>query len=1501
MRQAAPFEQTCVDNGTVGILLLAHPHHLGRKKSSPIPYYKLVVSHEYESAVPMVPTDQINLSAILPKSASADPEIPPFISPDALLNTIESLVAAHVQQAQERVYGSGVGRALMSDEQVKKRKKKRVREGDESDSSDGHSDESRVLAIFRQRLVPRRLSQLNKLELSRHSLSLVKYLRPVLALKFATMLLYREVQWQYTGKARTLKGKGASSGVGVRVYESPASEQPSYTFACQSVQGTFPLNQAVTLQDYILVFTRPPTADSLAPSVAATPASTTAAASGSVIGTSVASSSSGASAKRKAAPISITSPPQSPPRAPVGKKSKPNPKPKRSTATAAPPQTPPAPSKRRKVLLDEQAVAAPVALTSSAPVHPTSLVPVHPTSLAPVASTSTAPVAPTRVKAITPKEQEMRQRHREVLSQWRQEWVSRAEERHARERSLLKGPVKLDIEANGGDADKVETRLFKIVNGRIRERRRYGPPLERDSPARRHIAAHPETVKVLTQLTDDAVLEPTECEADGRGSEDEAAQYYLRSLVFPDAAALRTFLAVYFDKFGDECWVAATLRLFELSGVEGEAAVTLHYAGLTIRSTPGGRVDADSQSSGMSRCLNLLQLLVVHEFVELRLPASTATDANQRVIGDTEVALIAVIKPGSFNSPDGGRLLRVDPSALDEFARAVADLDATQSALDQLAPRDPVLDENDEQLVRMKRALDDSVSYYTNYEEIDAGAIIDRASEGGQRAYADIFANMSALRTRIRGRGFRSFEFLLTKDITASAVKGAETFSSGDNSARGPSAGYLIDHLVQGAPPSAEGWRDLTPSADLWAIILWHWLLLLALLFGIRVLHLAQPLLLVSHSGVVNRHLRQNFFRDLLDPDADGLASFLNADVETTPGLVDSIRSATFDLLDHADGDSNNSGWSLQVGSTAVVRYGPLGGHVALHVAQLHPDFFKYDPLVQDEAVSLFAAAAVKTALCRRILVERLVRTRGVVPEELDARLEFFRAVRQDIEQVALERGVEERLVSARCALADRHSALHSERKIAAYQRRVDADVKEEVMRRSARAHKASAHRSERPVFVGQPLDKADIAALDPYFVNHLLRPASLPDDCVHASPRLAALQVLLVAHGEACLDGLVSPAPQVAVGPVGSRPWCAWYLGGSEGVELVRSAAQAGNGRPRTWSEEVRSAYVEMCIAREALKRQARGLELRGQLQLVDVLRLLREDKSPTSAGTAGRGSRRDIFASTCRKCKRVFLDAHHALCKDRHACGPDTFTRVPVLFSSTLALLLDISLLALDDKGLPAYKEVTARSLVPDPLLGTLPFEAGLDPMIQIALGTRPELLVPLAIDALVVTSRTGFAHHIGGQRDAWSNNYEDSLHHLFRGILRHVPLATDFCITCLKSRVVPSDTVFEQHLCDPAKIERGGRMIANRARYAEDYRSLLPLGESLLLLGPEPYRRTLYAMTDPRDKALSAFILGLERHGEASNDPVVKDFLSGLGTKDEHARMEVFAQQVLGWRQP
>lgn len=151
---------------------------------------------------------------------------------------------------------------------------------------------------------------------------------------------------------------------------------------------------------------------------------------------------------------------------------------------------------------------------------------------------------------------------------WKQEWVHGAEAHHARESDFLETASTL-AETNETNEDELEHRLFELVNGRIGECIRFGPALGPDSPARQHIAAHPNTIRTLERLVtqpfllpqlddpalwrvsydpfasdvDGGMLKPTEDDADGLGPEDRAAQFYLRLLIFPNVDSLRAFLA----------------------------------------------------------------------------------------------------------------------------------------------------------------------------------------------------------------------------------------------------------------------------------------------------------------------------------------------------------------------------------------------------------------------------------------------------------------------------------------------------------------------------------------------------------------------------------------------------------------------------------------------------------------------------------------------------------------------------------------------------------------------------------------------------------------------------------------------------------------------------------------------------------------------------------------------------------------------------------------------
>ncbi|POY70584.1 hypothetical protein BMF94_6408, partial [Rhodotorula taiwanensis] len=152
---------TCLENGTFGVLFMAHPLHLGRKKSAG--FCKLIMSDEFVSTDPTVPTDGIDLAPILSDSR-ARADLAPLISPDALVRAMESIFTAHVHLLQQRAAGVNIGKVHSSDELVRaanakaeeadkarrtvearlkrveaeleRRKRRRLRRGEESDEDD---------------------------------------------------------------------------------------------------------------------------------------------------------------------------------------------------------------------------------------------------------------------------------------------------------------------------------------------------------------------------------------------------------------------------------------------------------------------------------------------------------------------------------------------------------------------------------------------------------------------------------------------------------------------------------------------------------------------------------------------------------------------------------------------------------------------------------------------------------------------------------------------------------------------------------------------------------------------------------------------------------------------------------------------------------------------------------------------------------------------------------------------------------------------------------------------------------------------------------------------------------------------------------------------------------------------------------------------------------------------------------------------------------------------
>lgn len=107
-------------------------------------------------------------------------------------------------------------------------------------------------------------------------------------------------------------------------------------------------------------------------------------------------------------------------------------------------------------------------------------------------------------------------------------------------------------------------------------------PPSLDSPASR--GAH---YNSFVTKANKAVPEPTESEAGSLDLQGAAVQYRSARLScwLPPPCS---FFAIYLDRLGNEHWVVASMRSVEQHEAEHGSAVTLHFTGLYMQSTPDG-------------------------------------------------------------------------------------------------------------------------------------------------------------------------------------------------------------------------------------------------------------------------------------------------------------------------------------------------------------------------------------------------------------------------------------------------------------------------------------------------------------------------------------------------------------------------------------------------------------------------------------------------------------------------------------------------------------------------------------------------------------------------------------------------------------------------------------------------------------------------------------------------------------------------------------------------
>lgn len=293
---------------------------------------------------------------------------------------------------------------------------------------------------------------------------------------------------------------------------------------------------------------------------------------------------------------------------------------------------------------------------------------------------------------------------------------------------------------------------------------------------------------------------------------------------------------------------------------------------MTVGSSPGGRLKEDLEVDG-SRNTNLLRLweasapatpgrrLVVRHVQALSCSVRGPLAANDWDVAKREVMLIALVKGWSSNSACGGRRIALGPSGFAEFRAQLVAARATPADMQSLAPVDVELTAAAAAKERVIQHFDDVLAYFAMTPDT-AGTLLDIESDIGPRVLRDIKFNASRFVTRAGdpSQPYATDIFTVGKDVPLSTLLGVESFARGD-AGRGPHLGYQVARSVRGLEADPAGWVALSPYADLWSMQLRHVDVFAACLFLARLLYIARPRVLVTHSSKVclSHHLFTEF------------------------------------------------------------------------------------------------------------------------------------------------------------------------------------------------------------------------------------------------------------------------------------------------------------------------------------------------------------------------------------------------------------------------------------------------------------------------------------------------------------------------------------------------------------------------------------------------------------------------------------------------------------------
>ncbi|KAJ8661041.1 hypothetical protein O0I10_003263 [Lichtheimia ornata] len=667
----------------------------------------------------------------------------------------------------------------------------------------------------------------------------------------------------------------------------------------------------------------------------------------------------------------------------------------------------------------------------------------------------------------------------------------------------------------------------------------------------------------------------------------DAATFYIR-MASGDSADIESCVQRYSKAFpADVEW--CTTLLDHIDNLKNtNCKITLLYAGITLASTAFERHASDERVGGGTRMLNWVTTngaltWSMYELCNLRLDNSSTV----LELGYIEDIIIKSIGDVALNSANGGFFIDYTPSvdyrqlwkkvASDiGYPKDIASCPLSQQTTEQL-------DNHYNDLVDfMKRTAKDGLTIMP----------------APSKALINTLKRQSITNASVAGD---TVNVMMGKDITFKVMKAEEYgfFEAGEicNASHFMTSMFDMLHTILDAPTS----RDLLPPfVDLHSIHP-NQPLVPSILYASRYLKVVKPIIITAMSAKVytffqldafdplwsNQEARDRFFSDLSSPD--------NYDDMTAMVDVEHPSTAFY------------RSYGSRIGDLSIVRYGAGATDFALLLPIRDPGALKYDPRSQ-----VIKCNEIFLSLCAMQVLEMVVRKKfndSTRPSDATKLIDWMCDIRLDYNNTISKLGIKEELDKVKKSIKDLDQQQGSSRMTSSAERKKKASKEVDLMEEN------------------QPPTKSIIT----------MRFIGGPDS-VERQHQYDQLQAQHESRKKRFISINDTPTP------AGMQPftdeYLAWFMKGSAGKSIFKSANAMGNNPMTGLNEDEREEYLRkrrFGVYSDRADRDKNAIALikdMGQ-KLGDFQKWMAMDKLPIMA--------------RCPSCEQRFIKLHNTV----HHCS--------------------------------------------------------------------------------------------------------------------------------------------------------------------------------------------------------------------------------------------------------